>query len=798
MTTGASPRIDSLTPGTQGFVDQSATIAAGTGNFITTIVGRAPIPDIANDLRASFGIDRIQTQQIQLLQSEQGANGEPVYSVVNDDRGLVRFVGQWVQSVGTYGQYIQTTGSNSTDYVEITFYGMGINLLSFPNSAAPTVSYDGGSAVTLSAMTGGSQILGNRNVNSNTLYSGVSVLALGLHTAKITSGTQLLICGFEILNATSGSSNININAGNAYYKGLVYNNAAADSIHYNQDFSGNTIFTGTHKGGRIVRYMTASNVFGHGATAVNASGPQYGNSAVHAGYEEAARVYYPREFGAGNYNATYGSETDFSLMINNFRASAFTLDDGTTTLVASSGAITSFTAGIEGVYINPTATNTLTFTFVGCGLDILLSDDSANSTSAYTYQIDGGSSTPWFYSTGSTALRTQKVASGLSYGTHTFTATMTTSTSCKVTFTAFKVYQPLKPSVPAGAVEICDYNVMGTYAAATNTGNSPLFHSTGVLTKTAMRELVYVGSWTPIMMTSSVGYVHGWMTYTSTTNDYIQYTFYGTGFDFRYQAYPDGGTSILVSLQNLSTGGSMLPLTTGNFSFSYSTYGVTGKFNATNGTLDQTGTATGCGLCISGLPLAVYTVKILKQAGGTYLRAEGIDIITPIHVHKHNTYATLQNTLSIGSQGMADTRQIDPNTVSNMLSVQPRKAWTQALGVQNTNAQFTSGANTPIPDMFCSIKTSGGPIEIKYSVNVYAATSGSGWVGYQAYVDGLIPSGTANQTFVNYTYNDQILLIDTITVPVSPGFHVVHVWASSNSVTLALNGVYRKLTVREI
>jgi hypothetical protein len=82
----------------QAFIDESARLTAvtsspGVGQFLSSIIGRASIPDIANDFRASLGIERIPVQQIMLLQNEFGPNGEPVYGALNDTRGLIRFVG---------------------------------------------------------------------------------------------------------------------------------------------------------------------------------------------------------------------------------------------------------------------------------------------------------------------------------------------------------------------------------------------------------------------------------------------------------------------------------------------------------------------------------------------------------------------------------------------------------------------------------------------------------------------------------------------------------------------------------
>lgn len=92
----------------------------------TTILNRAKIPDLANDLKLNFGIERIPVQQIFQLQDEFGANGEPVFGAVNDYQGLIRLVGSWSTFWGLPGQGITTSTVN--DYLEITFYGTGLSI----------------------------------------------------------------------------------------------------------------------------------------------------------------------------------------------------------------------------------------------------------------------------------------------------------------------------------------------------------------------------------------------------------------------------------------------------------------------------------------------------------------------------------------------------------------------------------------------------------------------------------------------------------------------------------------------
>jgi hypothetical protein len=130
----------------------------------TAIVGRAQIPDLANDLSARFGIERIMVQNLYQLQSEFGASGEPVWAALNDDKGLIRYVGQWSSVTDAGGQYAQS--NLSTDYIETTFYGTGLNwLLRFGTATYPAIqiSVDGGTESSLTLSASNSTIISSRN-----------------------------------------------------------------------------------------------------------------------------------------------------------------------------------------------------------------------------------------------------------------------------------------------------------------------------------------------------------------------------------------------------------------------------------------------------------------------------------------------------------------------------------------------------------------------------------------------------------------------------------------------------------
>ena len=92
-----------LANGFQPYVDTTtntivATASAGTpaaGYFYSSIVGRASMPDLSQNLKPAMGIERIMTQQIYQLQNEFGPNGEPVWATPNDQFGQIRCVGSW-------------------------------------------------------------------------------------------------------------------------------------------------------------------------------------------------------------------------------------------------------------------------------------------------------------------------------------------------------------------------------------------------------------------------------------------------------------------------------------------------------------------------------------------------------------------------------------------------------------------------------------------------------------------------------------------------------------------------------
>lgn len=760
--------------GSQGFVDQSTDMIVVPN---TTIVGRAKIPNLANDLRASLGIERIATQSIVQLQNEFGPEGQPVYAAVNDDRGLIRFVGAgWSNSTTNSGSCPRSPVVG--DYIEIVFYGTSVNLVSIGYDTTHNVSVYVDGTLSTSNMFGSSYsgIISSRNCSGNQIFPTGPVSILGIHTLRIvlnaSNVASLYVQGFEILNANA-SGLVNINPGVGYLNGQKYVNSAADSIAYNTGVTG-------ARGGRVVRYLNADGSVGQSFTAVNAA--QANLTLADHTNEEVVRRHSYREFGAG------GSE-DFSLLkqADGSASRVFTLDDGTTTL--SGRSVTHLDAAqVIGLAANPSF---ITITFVGTGLDLLRKDSGTGTEQTASVQVDGGAASN-LSSANSAILRTEKIVSGLPYGTHTVKINWVSSTTYIFGLYGFTVYQPKKPTIPATALELCDYNVMADYALSSTTGTAGTI-SSGVLRKFATRENVYVGTWPALGI--DVLFLCGYSVYTSTSGSYAEYVFFGTGINIKMYL---GNSAQNFTLSVGVNGGSL----SGNLSSYTSAFNYTGSgLTYTNTTGTVSGTSSGASgyngavFSLSGLPLGVHKVRFtLNNTTTTYVDA--FDIITPIHSTKSNLYADLQNTLTVGSNSLMDSRKT--SMVKETLPAQ--KAWAQAVGITNgPTSNVTYPTLVPMPDMSVTVKTNGRPIKIDYSVvctvdaagaaafaMVYPYVNGEGVIGSQRYTTEAVSAGS-------------LTISGSIVHPVAAGTHKVDLyWSRGGGTAVTADGTRRSLTVIEL
>lgn len=581
----------------------------------TDIVNRAKVDA---SLKTVFGVERIHVNSLNLLPKEQGPNGERVYEPDNGD-ARVRFFGNVNTVFGAFGlcpYLVDTTGG-----FEVTFYGTGLNILTISDSAARSIDWwlDGASQGTLS-ISGTSDVIANRNTKSSQIINLAKGLSLGWHTIKaVRNATNSYFFGFEIVNE---SAQMTVKAGKAHGNGYEYDLASDQLIDYNLGFDNVADINVGTRGGRVITYLDpVDGTVKKRLTKTDASQLNLG-SADHTN-ETPYRIINFREFGRERGD-------DISTLTTSRSDRAFTLDDGTTTLVGND-VIIDGGAGYGGMYVD-VSTGFITITFVGTGLDVDIDASGARGTT--TFSVDGSSigtkTTPAAFE------RTRyKIVSGLPYGTHTVKITTTSNSD---NYYNFIVYQPKKPTLPEGAIELADYNVMADYVNADTSGtDSALKLSDGVLRKHATREFIYTGTWSVVLDLNVRG---GFTVQSTTTNDYIEYTFFGTGIEIG--GFGSGGA---VSAQ-LSIDGALY---TGAATNRDGDGGASGSWTSGTSTW-STPTGYGSRLQVSGLSLGIHTIKLEIIAGAANtLNIVSLDIITPIN-SAHTTF---------GSLSMKDIRNFD-------------------------------------------------------------------------------------------------------------------------------------------
>jgi len=754
--------------GFQGFVDESATVAAPN----TLVVGRKTVPDFSKDMMPRIGIDRIMTMFPVELQDEFGPNGEKVYAVLGDDKNLIRFVGTWASLTNNTGNSIYTPANwtDPNDFVEITFYGTGLNVLITVRSGTvnSTKFIDGVSSGTV-AFGGYSVVQDSRNWAENVIVPVTSGLTQGLHTVRLQglagNGSIGVIHGFEILNETS---TIGITAGSSYADGKKLLLTSPQALSYNTTFDsitrdGATVGSLSTRGSRVLVYHKADGTIGKSAIEAN-SAAAYITSANHTN-EEVSRVHLAREFGAGRAD-------DFSFYSGGSTALAFVLDDDTTGLIG----VASGSSIYQGFTLGVASSSFLTLTFVGTGLDVSIFGAGGNTGLSPTFNIlvDGVTVNGGGAQYSLLAIPTNfKVVSGLPYGTHTVMFAKTTANGAfDLSLNKFTVYQPKTPALPSGAAELGSYNLLADYAQLSSlTGVTDKEKvSSGVLRKHASREVAYTGTWS-VPGLDPTNLIQGFNWGTTTNGSFYEYTFFGTGIELR--------TYINAAVQNWTVavdGSSALSGFSTNL-----VQGSTGvTWTASTGALAGTSAAAAhISLKINGLTYGKHTIKVTRN-GNDQLYGDALDIITPVHAPKFNAVGGVQNTLPVGSCAISDSRKLSP-----VKSESPKKAWAQADGALG-NLSSTVSDYVPIPDLSVVIKTSGNPIQISWALTC------SGTPRVRAAVNGVMVGAPGG--------NGSDLSAGTCIVPVPAGIHHVGIYwkATGTSTSYDDGNTGRIMNVREI
>lgn len=628
---------------------------AGFDDFVIPSYEDAPFTTIQNrakvtrSLKAIAGVERVHVKGLNLLQNEFGPNGEQVWEASNKDARL-RMVGSGWTSIANAGDTSVQT-STIGDYLEITFYGTGINWLcaTYSTAADLRTSVDGGvEGSNIWVGTTYSSILSARNYSQNNAISLASGLTLGWHTIKLRYAVAVAVrfSGFEILNQRT---DLAVYPGAGVSQGSFTGLSALSTSAFNAGVSGT-------KGARVVKYIE-NGTLSQAVQEVDTTA-KYMTSTDHTNEEILRRINF-REFGVNRAD-------DFSTLAGVSSARAFTLDDGTTTLIGSSTSASTFYGSIETIGFG--ASSFISITFVGTGLDFF--GGIGNSAGSIPVSVDGVSignlNLP-----AAAQIGVVKLVSGLPYGTHT--VKFGNYSSGGIGITDFIIYQPKKPSVPAGAFEVADYNVMANYVATTAGLET---NSSGVLKKPCVRESVFVGAGWALASLAPANDWNGFGAITTTLDNYVEYTFWGTGFDLRFYSSTTASGNVEVRLN-----GSLL--TTANFPTLVSSVAAPAgvSFTNTTGILDQsvtTGSQAGCLFSVSGLPLGRYTVRLTNKASGSTMLFNSFDIITPIHINNPS--------LKIGSQSLKSAAKYSPEKVQSNAGpdLSKAKAWVIYNGVDQT------------------------------------------------------------------------------------------------------------------
>lgn len=682
----------------------STTGTPATGTFHSTVSNRSRVVDLTNDLMPRMGVERIQIQQLMRVADEQGATGEPVYKPVNDKFDQIRAVGAWSADNAQAGSRIYP--NLTSDYVEVVFYGTGLNLLiqHTTNANYLTYSLNGGSeTVVLNGVTYGNP-LNTRGYAQNTVINVVAGLTLGLYTIKFrqqTGPSNYTFLGIEILNE---SSQVKTSPGTSITSGKPLTLSSLSSSTYNSSFESGSLGT---RGGRVLVYQKSDGTIAKSVTPTNAS--QSNLSAADHSNEEVIRTYNWREFTAGRFAAS----DDFGTSVAaSSAARAFVLDDGVTNLLTDLGEASSNTGTNDSLRLAG-SNRYFVFTFVGTGLDII-ADQDTGAFSSSSILIDGASigDHNTFSADATTGIfRTYKLVSGLPYGTHTLRYTRPASGNFLRPL-SFIVYGPKKPSLPSGAIELADYNVMANFVANTTAGQDTV--GTGVLRRNPLRELLYINAASTTWATpglDTANYASGFEITNSGAGSgaSYEYVFFGTGFDFRARANTTFSAATSMQLQALTTAGSLLTISTTNFTISHNGGGASGTgqaittttyggltFTPAGGNLSHNASnAVGSGFTLTGLPLGLYRFKFTNGTNIT-ARIDVFDVITPIHVNKNNGPYTQMNTLSVGNSGINDLRKFGTQLAERAKTSQ----WTliSSLSINTSSTTFV-----PFPGMVATI-----------------------------------------------------------------------------------------------
>ncbi len=730
----------------------------------TTVVNRALMTDLSKDLMPRMGVDRYTLHYLYPLTDETGPSGQPVFSVANDPHGAVRCIGaNWrCDSNAEDGPSISIQNSSTTDYMEITFFGTGLNWLDTRTGNRDVrASIDGGAESSnlygnLSGTTSG------RNYNTNTVIPVVSGLTLGLHTAKIRcNGTNVHFAGYEVINTSGSATNfLQLPAGSTYSGGKLRTKSALSVDSYNSNFESGVLGT---RGGKVVVYQKADGTVAKAVTPTDLAALTLA-STNHTN-EEIIQTHWVREYTAGRGDDLLNTDN-----VTNFDR-AFALDDGSTSVNGDNVKLYTAT-GAGGLYIDNTQTGSIYFTFVGTGLDLEFTPTSSNHIFDAVI-IDGAASVGSIVNATAFNSYRQKIVSGLPYGSHVVRLQKTTVGTPSMAIKKLFIYGPKKPTVPDDAVELGSYNVVANYSFNATANSTAI--SQGVIAKSALREAVLgPGSVWNIIYAPDTRY--GNVLNTNTFTHYSELFFVGTGIEVHVDQ-GSGAANATIAIDGVNYTGAAT---------------ATGSSSWTPGTSTFTSGTSNARLSITGLTYGVHRLRLTYASGSTSQMIHGYDIITPIHSPKSGGPWLFNNTRLIGSQGIKDARVFSARQIKKHA----------ACGIAKAISSSPQSAVTelkPIQDMAITIETTGKPVDISWSMEWYQNTTGAtAQALFQLNVNGTF-IGPVHSGYMPVS-GFPIEISERMILPLPAGVHTfILYWRTTNIANpVFAGGVNRGMTVKEL
>lgn len=629
-----------------GSVDDEAILGAeDTQTFIkkvlmdapnTSIINRAQIEDPSNSLKSISPFQSSFFSSIAPIVNEYGPAGEVVYEVNTRDSNIRMYGAGWVSEID-HGTHATTSAIN--DVMEVSFFGTELNLYVLLTVTARDIratvdlNPEGGNIYPA----GASSILAARGYQTRQKISVASGLTPGFHTVKLRTNVALNhpIYGIEVINENTQSV---VKQGKAF-SGLTPLTLTSDT---NLPFKP-AAYVGT-KGARVKNYIDPSDgVAKQLFTNVDATALFLGAS-DHSNEEEIREGGIPyNEFGANR-------SDDFST--TGTKARSFTLGDNSTTLIGGSSTrdlVT--TTGVPSIFNDATG-NEITLTVECSGLDIFVGGQSTGVYDADEIFVDGVSIGTIVNSPVS---RRITLFSGKDYGSHTIIFKRLASAGNGLHYSKFIPFQPKTPTLPAGAVELLDYNVPADVVAISNS-NRLREIAQGTVRHSALREFVYSGTWVAPVL-DVVNFLSGFNIFTNTASSYVEHTFDGIGCDFRFDMNISSNITFAIDGSNdfssltttFSSGGSaaFVPST------GIASGAISNQFNSS--------------LLIEGLAPGKHVIRMTFNSGANGMRPQSVDVIPSIHINRSSFKGSDS---SIDSRNFSFIKEVKPD-----VDLGKAKAW---------------------------------------------------------------------------------------------------------------------------